>query len=435
MASKVACNLCGPGGTFGGICRFGNLDAPKMPLTDTSIRKAKPADKPFRLFDGGGLYLEVAPSGGKLWRLKYRFSEKEKRLSFGTYPAVSLASARKRRDQAREQLAQEIDPGLYRKVQKAATLERAANSFEVVAREWFSKHSANWAETHASKIIDRLEKDVFPWVGGRPIAEITAPEVLTVLRRIEGRGALDTAHRAHQNCGQVFRYAIATGRATRDPAADLRGALAPAKHKHFASITEPAKVGELLRAIDAFQGTFVVQCALRLAPLLFVRPGELRKATWDGFDLDKAEWRYSVTKTKTDHIVPLSSQALKILRDLHQLTGHRQHVFPGGRDPKKPMSEAAVNAALRRMGYDTRTEITGHGFRAMARTILEEHLGVRPEIVEQQLAHSVRDPLGRAYNRTTHLVERTKMMQAWADYLEGLAKGADIIPLRTATGH
>jgi len=401
-----------------------------MPLTNIAIRNAKPAGKPVRLFDGGGLYVEISPSGGKLWRWKYRFDGKEKRLAFGAYPEISLVFARKYREQARELLAQKIDPGEDRKKKKAEKAERASNSFELVAREWYGKHSPGWAPTHGDKVIKRLENDVFPWIGGRAIAEITAPELLKVLRRIEGRGALDTAHRAHQNCGQVFRYAIATGRASRDPSADLRGALPPAKHEHFASITEPAKVGELLRAIDAFQGTFPVQCALRLAPMLFVRPGELRKAAWDGFNLDKAEWNYLVTKTNTNHLVPLPSQAVAILRDLQKLTGQRQHLFPNGHNPRKPMSDAAVNAALRRMGYDTRTEITGHGFRAMARTILDEQLDVRPEIVEQQLAHTVRDPLGRAYNRTKHIAERRKMMQRWADYLDELKAGAKVIPLR-----
>jgi integrase len=400
-----------------------------MPLTDAAIRKAKPGNKPFKLFDERGLLILVAPSGGKLWRFRYRFDGKYKTLGLGVYPDVPLAKARGKRDQARELLAAGIDPGEDRKKQKAEKAERATSGFEVVAREWFAKYSPSWAPSHADKIINRLENDVFPWVGKRPIAEITAPELLKMLRRIEGRGALDTAHRAHQNCGQIFRYGIATGRASRDPAADLKGALPPAKHEHFASITEPVKVGELLRAIDAFQGTFVVQCALRLAPMLFVRPGELRKATWDGFNLDDAEWHYLVTKTKTDHVVPLPSQAVQILRDLQKLTGQRRHVFPGGQDPKKPMSEAAINAALRRMGYDTRTEITGHGFRAMARTILDEQLNVRPEIVEQQLAHTVRDPLGRAYNRTKHIAERRKMMQRWADYLDKLKVGAKVIPL------
>ena len=249
-----------------------------------------------------------------------------------------------------------------------------------MAREWFAKYKLNWAASHSEKIIKRLENDVFPWLGGKPIAEITAPELLQCLRRIEGRGALDTAHRARENCGQIFRYAVATGRATSDPSGALRGALAPAKHEHFAAITEPAAVGELLRAIDGFRGTFIVQCALRLAPLFFVRPGELRMAEWRQFDLEKAEWRYLATKTKTEHLVPLASQAVGVLRELHGLTGHGRYVFPGARSNGRPMSDAAVNAALRRMGYDTRTEITGHGFRAMARTILHQDLDFAPEV-------------------------------------------------------
>lgn len=399
-----------------------------MPLTDTAIRTAKPNDKPRKLADEKGLYILVTPTGGKWWRLDYRFAEKRKTLSMGVYPEVSLKDARERRDNARKLLAAGIDPGENRKATKTAKADRAANSFEAVAREWFAAHSPNWAASHAEKIIQRLEKDIFPWLGGKPVAEITAPDLLAVLRRIESRGALDTAHRAHQNCGQVFRYAVATGRAERDPSGDLRGALAPAKHEHFASITEPLAVGELLRAIDGFRGTFVVQCALKLAPLFFVRPGELRKAEWQQFDLEKGEWRYFVTKTKSEHIVPLSSQAVTILRELHALTGTRKFVFPG-RDPQKPMSEAAINAALRRMGYDTKTEITGHGFRAMARTILHQELGVKPEVIEHQLAHRVPDALGTAYNRTKFLAERRKMMQQWADYLDQLNAGAEVIPL------
>jgi integrase len=266
--------------------------------------------------------------------------------------------------------------------------------------------------------------DVFPWIGGDPIAEITAPAVLKVLRRIEGRGALDTAHRAQQNCGQIFRYGVATGRLARDPITDLRDALPPAQHIHFSSITDPAQVGELLRAIDGFRGTFVVQCALRLAPLFFVRPGELRKALWKEVDLDTGEWRYLVTKTRTEHLVPLSSQAVSILRELHALTGHGLQVFPG-RDPQKPMSDAAVNAALRRMGYDTKTEITGHGFRAMARTILHQELGFAPELIEHQLAHRVPDALGTAYNRTKFVKERRVMMQSWSDFLDKLKAGGN----------
>ena len=345
------------------------------------------------------------------------------------YPDVSLKAARIRRDELRTLLANGIDPGVHRKVMESARTDRAANSFEVIAREWFAKHSTNWAASHSEKIIQRLEKDIFPWLGGRPITEISAPEVLAVLRRIENRGALDTAHRAQQNCGQIFRYAVADGRAQRDPCGDLRGALPPVKQNHFASITGPPAVGELLRAIDGFRGTFVVQCALRLAPLFFVRPGELRKAEWAHFDLDKAEWRYLASKTKTEHLVPLASQAVAILHELHALTGHGRYVFPG-RDPQKPMSEAAVNAALRRMGYDTKTEITGHGFRAMARTILHEEIGIAPEIIEHQLAHRVPDSLGTAYNRTKFIKERRAMMQRWADYLNDLAAGGKVIAFK-----
>jgi integrase len=405
-----------------------------MALTDLKIRNAKPTDKQQKLFDERGLYLLITPAGGKWWRLKYRFGGKEKSLSMGVFPAVTLKKARERRDAARELLANGIDPGVERKVQRAGAAERAANSFEAVAREWFAKYQPGWAKSHAEKVMGRLEKDVFPWLGGRPIAEIAAPEVLAVLRRVEARGALDTAHRVHQNCGQVFRYAIATGRAERDVSADLRGALPAARHTHFASVTEPSEVAGLLRALDAFQGTFVVQCALRLAPLLFVRPGELRTAEWAHFDLDKAQWRYTVSKTKTQHLVPLATQAVAILRELYALTGQRTYVFPG-RDVKKPMSGAAVNAALRRMGFDTKTEITGHGFRAMARTILHEHLRFPGEVIEHQLAHKVPDALGTAYNRTKFIDDRIRMMQAWADYLDALKAEPRIAPIAVAEAH
>ncbi len=406
-----------------------------MPLTDTAIRNAKAAAKPIKLSDERGLFLLVAPSGGKWWRFRYRFNGKHKSLSMGVYPDVPLIKARKKRDEARQLLADGIDPSQNRKAMKSARMERAANSFEVVAREWFEKFKPKWAVSHSDKIIKRLENDVFPWLGGRPIAEITAPQVLSCLRRIEGRGALDTAHRAMQNCGQVFRYAVATGRAERDPTRDLKGALPPATHEHFAAITEPVAVGELLRAIDGFRGTFIVQCALRLAPMIFVRPGELRKARWAEFDLDKAEWRYLVTKTKSEHLVPLASQAVAILRELQARTGHGDYLFPGARTNGRPMSDAAVNAALRRMGYDTRTEVTGHGFRAMARTILHQELGIAPEIIEHQLAHRVPDALGKAYNRTKFIKERQKMMQQWADYLDKLKAGADVIPLKRVSPH
>ena len=403
-----------------------------MPLSDPACKKAKPADKPYKLADEKGLYLLVNHAG-KYWRLNYRFNDKRKTQALGVYPDVSLARAREKRDAARKQIADGIDPGELRKATKTQQTERAANSFEAIAREWYAKHAPGWAVSHADKIIRRLERDVFPWMGGRPIAELAATEILATMRRIESRGVRETAHRALQSCGQVFRYAVATGRAERDPTGDLKGALPPVKGKHFAAITEPAAVGELLRAIDGFKGSLQVQCALRLSPLLFVRPGELRTALWRDVDLDAAEWRFIASKTKQEHIVSLAPQAVLILRELQPLSGHLEHVFPGGRDPRRAMSEAAVNAALRRMGYDTKTEITGHGFRAMARTIIHEELGVRPEVIEHQLAHSVPDSLGTAYNRTKFLKERRAMMTAWADYLDKLKAGAVVLPFnRTA---
>ena len=401
-----------------------------MPLSDTAIRNAKPGDKAKKMFDGGGLYLEVSPKGGKWWRLKYRFDGKEKRLSLGVYPDVSLKDARERRDEARKLLANEIDPSENRKAKKAAKAERASNSFEVVAREWFAKHEPNWSPNHANRIIRRLERDIFPWIGSSPVADITAPQLLEAVRRIEQRGALETAHRALGNCGQVFRYAVATGRAERDPTGDLKGALPPVKGAHFAAVTDPKKVGGMLRAIDAYEGTLIVRCALRLAPLVFVRPSELRHAEWKDIDLDAAEWRYTVSKTDTQHIVPLSRQAVEILQELHPLTGRGRYVFPSARNPKgdRPMSDNAILSAMRRMGIE-KDEMSGHGFRAMARTILDEVLGFRPDYIEHQLAHAVRDPNGRAYNRTAHLPERRKMMQDWADYLDKLKAGAEIIPI------
>ncbi len=397
-------------------------------LSDAKVRNAKARKTPYKLSDDRGLYLLIAPAGGKWWRVNYRFGGKQKTLSMGVYPDVTLGNARERRDEARRLIANGIDPGEHRKVTRAAKEQSAVDSFEAVAREWFAKYSPRWATSHSDKIIKRLENDVFPWLGGKPISEISPPEVLKVLHRIEGRGAMDTAHRALQNCGQVFRYGVATGRVLSDPCRDLRGALRPLKHEHFAAITEPTAVAALLRAIDGFHGTFVVQSALRLAPMFFVRPGELRKAEWAEFNLGKAEWRYLVTKTKTEHLVPLASQAVAILRDLHALTGQRRYVFPG-RDPQKPMSDAALNAALRRMGYDTKTEITGHGFRAMARTILHQDLGFAPEVIEHQLAHRVPGSLGAAYNRTKFIKEHRIMMQRWATYLDKLKAGAEVIPL------
>ncbi len=400
-----------------------------MPLTDASARSAKPADKPFKLSDEKGLFLLVKPNGVKLWQHKYRIDGKEKLLSYGPYPETSLKDARQKRDEARKLIAGGVDPGEQKKAAKAAREALAANCLEVICREWLNQRRDNIEPAQIAKALARMEKDVFPWLGSKAIAEITAPDVLTVMRRVDERGARYTAHKIRAELSMVFRYAIATGRADRDPCPDLRGAIPTARTEHMPAITTPKEAAELLRAMDAFRGTFVVQCALRLAPLLFVRPGELRKAEWAGFDLDKAEWRYAVTKTKTEHLVPLARQAVAILRELHALTGHRRYVFPG-RDPEFPMSEATVNAALRRLGYDTKTEITGHGFRAMARTILHEELHIKPEVIEHQLAHRVPDTLGAAYNRTRFIKERVSMMQTWADYLDKIKAGAEVVKLR-----
>lgn len=402
-----------------------------MALTDIAIRSAKPADKPIKLTDGGGLYLLLNPNGSRWWRLDYRYAGKRKTLSMGIYPDVGLKDARIRRDDARKLLASDVDPGENRKAVKAAKFARATNSFEAIAREWFARSSTTWKANHGDRIIRRFERDLFPWIGGKPIAELTAPEVLAAVRKIEDRGALETAHRALSNCGQVFRYAIATGRASRDISADLRGALTPVKTEHFPAITDPKQVGPLLRAMDGYTGSQIVRYALRLAPLVFVRPGELRNAEWAHIDLEAAEWRYTVTKTNTPHIVPLSRQAIEILTELQALTGDGRYLFPSARTNSRPMSDNAILSALRRMGID-KDEMTGHGFRAMARTILDEVLGFRPDYIEHQLAHAVRDPNGRAYNRTAHLAERRKMMQQWADYLDKLKAGAEVIPLNNA---
>lgn len=400
-----------------------------MPLTDTAIRNSKPGEKPVKLADEKGLFLLITPAGAKYWRQKYRFGGKEKLLSHGVYPEVTLKEARERRDEARKLLGNGVDPGGAKKAEKASRVLRSANSFEALAREWLENRRDSVTEGQTAKTLAILENDVFPWLGNTPVTEVDAPSVLSVITRIDQRGARYTAHRAKQRISQVMRYAIATGRATRDPCPDLKGAIPQAKETHMPAITDPAAVGEMLRAFDGFKGTFVVKCALEMAPRVFVRPGELRKAEWNCIDLDKAEWRFLVTKTKTDHLVPLAGQVVAILRELHALTGRGRYVFPG-RDPQKPMSEAAVNAALRRMGYDTKTEITGHGFRAMARTILHEELHFKPEVIEHQLAHKVPDVLGAAYNRTKFLADRRAMMQAWADYLDKLKAGAEVIPLR-----
>lgn len=398
-----------------------------MPLTALSVQQAKPKDKPYKLTDERGLYLLVQPTGSKLWRFNYRFGGKQKTLAIGAFPDVPLATARKRLQQAREQLAEGVDPGEQRKQAARAREALHTDSFEAVAREWLTKHSPTWSPGHADKIQRRLERDVFPWIGSRPVGEIRAPELLATLRRIESRGALETAHRAHQNCGQVFRYAVATGRAERDPSGDLRGALPPVRQTHHASITEPQPVGELLRALHSYRGSFVTACALKLAPLLFVRPGELRQAEWTEINLDAAEWRIPASKMKARelHIVPLSLQALAILRELQPLTGAGRYVFPGARSDKRPMSENAVLAALRRMGY-TGDQMTGHGFRSMASTLLNEQ-GWHRDAIERQLAHAERNKVRAAYNYAEFLPERRKMMQAWADYLDALREDRKVV--------
>jgi len=394
-----------------------------MALTDLIIRTAKPAQKHYRLYDSAGLYLEVAPGGGKWWRFKYHFHGKEKRVSLGVYPKVGLRDARLRRADAQGLLDRGIDPSAQRQAEKNPLCKPGdPHSFETVAREWFARFSPTWAASHATRIIRRLERDVFPWIGAHHLARITPAMLLAVLRRIEERGAIETAHRARENCSQVFRYAVATQRAQRDLTADLRGAIPPARVRHFPAVIEPKQVAVLLRTLHDYEGSFVVKCAMRLAPLVFVRPGELRMAKWEDIDLVAAEWRFTVSKTRTAHVVPLARQAIAILAELHPLTGTGLYVFPCARTAQRPMSDNAILAAMRRMGID-RDTMTGHGFRAMARTILDEVLGVRPDLIEHQLAHAVRDPHGRAYNRTAHLPERVAMMQLWANYLDRLRLG------------
>jgi integrase len=402
-----------------------------MPLSDATIRKTMPQAKPQRLFDGGGLYLEVSPAGGKLWRLKYRYGGKEKRLALGAYPDTGLKDAREKRDVARKLLAAGVDPREQRKAVKAAGEERAANSFAVIAAEWLALQKARMATSTFEKAQWTFDELVNPWIGSRPIADIEAPELLKMLRRIEERGAHETAHRTKQRCGQVFRYAISTGRAKHDPTADLRGALAPVVSTSRAAITDPAKVGDLLRAIASYQGSPATKCALQLATLVFVRPGELRKAEWSEIDLDRAEWRIPAARMKMreEHIVPLSSQAQAILRELQPITGRGQYVFPSYRGKARTMSENTVNAALRYMGFDKAT-MTGHGFRAMASTRLNE-MGWPPDVIERQLAHAERNKVRAAYNRAQYLEERTRMMQAWADYLDGLRAGGRVIALKS----
>lgn len=399
----------------------------KQKLNDAIIKNAKPSNKVQKLADGGGLFLYVEPNHSKRWRYRFQFEGKEQLLSLGIYPDVKLKEARLERDRLKDLINQGINPSAQRKAEKVTPEGYHPNCFEMVAREWHNEYQSTWNKSHAERIIRRLEKDIFPWLGKKNIAEITAPELLTVIRRIKDRGVLETAHRAMSNCGQVFRYGVQTGKCERDVTYDLRGALPQPIRGHMASLTEPKDVRRLLQSFDDFTGSYPVQCALKLSVMWFVRPSELRTARWADFDLEHGEWRFVVSKTKTPHIVPLSAQAIAILNDLHALTGHYEYVFAINKDA--PMSDGTINKALRRLGWNTKTEYTGHGARSMARTILAERLKVQPEIIEHQLAHRVPDSLGTAYNRTKYIDDRKIMMQAWSDYLDELKASATVIKM------
>jgi integrase len=404
-----------------------------MALADTFVRQVKPSGKAAgdKYADGSGMYLLVKLSG-KYWRMDYTHAAKRKTLALGIYPEVSLAKARQRREKAREQLADGVDPNIAKREEKQAQADAAANTFEAVARIWLAKTASKRAAVTQSRITTLMEKDIFPFIGSMPISTIKPRDVLDkAVRKIEARGSIDTAHRAKQICGQVFRYAVAVGLAERDVTTDLRGALASIPKSHFSAITEPEQAGELMRAIFDYTGHPCTVAALKLLPLVFVRPGELRTAEWAEIDLGAAEWRIpaSKMKMKVDHLVPLSKQAVEILRNVHAISGHGRYVFPSLRTGERPMSENTINAALRGMGYSKEVH-TAHGFRAMARTIMDEVMGERVDLIEHQLAHAVKDPNGRAYNRTAHLPARCEMMQRWANALEKLRIGADVIQLR-----
>lgn len=393
-----------------------------MPLTATAVQQAKTRDKSYKLSDEKGMFLLVQPDGRKYWRLKYRVGGKEKLLALGVYPDTSLKDARDKRDEARSLHAKGGDPATAKKAQKSATVIATRNSFKAIGNEWLEVHMADKSRIHKARTKAILQNDLYPWIGNEPITQIKAPDLLAVLRKIEARGVIETTHKAKRIAGQVFRFAVATGRAESDPSGALKGALRKSPKKHFAAITEPKQVGKLLIAIDCFEGTPVVKAALQLSALLFGRPGEIRQMEWDEISWEQERWEIPAQKMKMGqpHIVPLSSQALAILKELHRHTGHRgQYVFPSARGASRPLSDNGVRIALRTMGYDKAT-MTPHGFRAMARTILDEVLNFRIDWIEHQLAHAVKDTNGRAYNRTSHIVERTKMMQKWADYLDDL---------------
>ncbi len=395
-------------------------------LTDNAVRQAKPAEKPYRKLDGEGLVLLIQPTGAKWWRFRYRFKGKAKMISLGAYPRVSLIEARNLRDDAVKKINEGIDPSDHRAAERqAVAIEKtvATNTFEAIAMEWYGRHSPTWATAHAKRVKERLDNHVFPYLGQKPITEINAPMVLDVLRRLEDVGKLETAHKTKQSMGQVFRYAIATGRAESDPTPSLKGALPPAKTDHFPALLYPDAIGAVLRQFDNYGGYPPVRAGLKLGPYLFCRPGELRTMKWADLDLDLAEWRFTLSKTHQPHIVPLSHQGKAIIEEMHLLTGKGEHVMPSQRSPRgdRPMSDAAITSAYRAMGIEQST-LVAHGWRATARTLLVEQLKFPVDIVEQQLGHSVKDALGRAYNRTQFLDERRAMMQAWADYLDTLKK-------------
>ena len=396
------------------------------PLTVTQVNNAKPRPTMYKMFDGGGLFLQVNPSGGKHWKMKYRKDDgKEGLLTFGSYPAVTLEQARKKREEARAHKAAGVDPGEAKRREKVDRAERAKNTFEAVARAWMEVHSTKVKPKTLHIYMPVLERFVFPIIGKMPVKNLKAPDFLEVLRRMEDQGHLYTAKRANIVCGMIMRFAVATGLADIDPLPSLRGSMKAYKGKHLAAMTDPKDVGRLLRAIWSYPGSFVVACALKIAPYVFVRPGELQQARWVEIDFEACEWRYTAPKTDTPHIVPLAPQVMDILKELHILTGHGEWVFPSIYKKSEPMGKTTILAALRGMGI-TGKEMTPHGFRAMARTLLDEVLGERYNLIEQQLAHMVRDPNGRAYNRTVHLAERKRMMSRWATYLDSL---------REQTGH
>lgn len=389
-------------------------------LTDTFLRNAKPKGAKEKFADGGGLYIHIAPTGGKLWRMAYRFEGKQKTLYVGAYPAVSLRDARNRRDEAKILIANGIDPSALKQACKASEKAAIANSFEGIAREWFGKNEAVWSASHRENTIARLEKDVFPPLGGVPIADIEAPQLLNAIRQIEKRGAVETAYRVLSLCGQVFRYGIVTGRCKRDVAQDLRGALEKRRAGHFAAITDPKRLGELLRDIDAYQGSLTVRYALQIAPYVFTRPSELRCAEWCEFDFEKALWTIPTQKMKTKqaHLVPLATQVIARFEELREYTGDGIYLFPSERERVRPISDMSLLSAVRRLGYG-KDEVTVHGFRATASTMLNG-MGYVPDVIERQLAHGEKDKIRAAYHRTQYMDERRTMMQAWADYLDGL---------------